>query len=259
MITAGIDSGVKTVKAVIVKDNGIIASGIAPANGFERAQAAEQLWLKVLEQAGLSVADVDMVIATGMGRTNVSFAKDFVVEAVADIKAAHFLFPSARTVIDAGAEQVRVIRFDKDGKMVNYVLNQQCGAELGTYLEAFARMLDATPEGISKLALGSKKNVSISGECAVFAGMDVVSLIHKNAAKADIAQAILDAVANKIAATANLTSIGKPVALIGGVACNTGVVEALKRRMDADFLIPEEPQMAGALGAALVAASVELV
>ena len=256
MVTAGIDVGVKTVKAVIVKDNEIVASGIASSDGFERGKAAEQLWNKVLQQANLSASDVDTVIATGTGKMDVSFATNNIVEPVADVQAALQLFPSARTVIDLGAEQIRVVKFDETGKVSNYTLNQQCGAGLGTFAESMARALGVTLDEMSKLALQSKSDISINAECGVYASLDVVTLIHDNTAKADIARAIIDAIANKINATVNLTNIDKNnVVLIGGVAYNEGIVDALKRRMGVDFLIPEEPEMAGALGAALIEAS----
>ena len=254
MITAGIDVGVKTVKAVIVKDNEIVASGIASSDGFERKKAAEQLWNKVLQQAKLSASDVDSVIATGTGKSDVSFANNNVVEPVADVEAALWLFPSARTVIDVGAEQIRVVKFDGTGKVSNYTLNQQCGAGLGTFAEAMARALGVTLDEMSQLARKSKKEISINAECGIYASLDVVTLIHDNTAKADIARAILDAIANKINATANLTNIEKPIVLIGGVALNTGIVDALNRRMGANFLIPKDPELAGALGAALIGA-----
>jgi predicted CoA-substrate-specific enzyme activase len=252
MITAGIDVGVKTVKAVIIKDNKVIASGIASSDGFERSKAAEQLWNKVLEQAEISASDIDRVIATGTGKMDVSFANDNIVEPVADVQAARQLFPSARTVIDVGAEQVRVVRFDETGKVTNYTLNQQCGAGLGTFAEAMARTLEVTLDEMSELALKSKNNTSINAECGTYASLDVVSLIHDNTPIDDIAWAVVDAIANKISATVNLTNIEKDVVLIGGVARNTGVIEALKKRMGIDFSIPEEPELAGALGAAFI-------
>jgi len=255
MVTAGIDVGIKTVKAVIVKDNEIIASGIAPSDGFERSKAAEQLWNDVLQKAKLSASDVDTVIATGTGKMDVSFASNNIVEPVADVQAALLLFPSGRTVIDIGAEQIRVVKYDETGKVSNYTLNQQCGAGLGTFAESMARALGVTLDEMSKLAAESKNETPINAECGVYASLDVVTLIHDNTAKADIARAVVDAIAAKINATANLTNIDKPIVLIGGVAHSEGIVDALKRRMGVDFLIPKEPELAGALGAAVIGAS----
>ncbi|MFC2010016.1 acyl-CoA dehydratase activase [Chloroflexota bacterium] len=254
MVTAGIDVGLKTVKTVIVRDNEVLASCVAPSDGFNRSKAAEKVWAKTLEQAGLSASDVDRVIATGTGKFDISFANHNIVEPVADVAAVLWLFPSARTVIDAGAEQTRVVRFDETGKVVSYTLNQQCGAGLGTFAEEMARTLGVTLDEMSELAAESKNGVSVNAECGIYASLDVVTLIHDGIAKADITHAVVDAIANKLNATVNLTTVEKDIALVGGVARNAGVVGALKRRMGVDFLIPEEPEMVGALGAALIKA-----
>jgi len=254
MITAGIDVGVKTVKVVIVKDDEVIASGMAPSEGFERGNVAEKLYNDLLVQAGVPASDVDIAIATGTGKTDVKFTDNTVVEAVADVRGALRLLPAARTVIDAGAEQVRVVKYDETGKVANYVLNQQCGAGLGMFAESMARALGVTLDEMSRLMRSSKNDMTVNGECGVYASLDIVTLVHNNTPKADIARAILDAIANKISSTANLTNIEGPVALVGGVAHNEGVVEALKRRMGVEFMIPQEPEMAGALGAALIGA-----
>jgi activator of 2-hydroxyglutaryl-CoA dehydratase len=109
---------------------------------------------------------------------------------------------------------------------------------------------------MSKLALSSKKDTPINAECGNYAGLDVVTMIHNNTPKADIARAALDAIATKISATANLTNIDKDnIVLVGGVAYNEGIVGALRRQMGVDFMIPKEPELAGAIGAALIEAS----
>ena len=256
MITAGIDVGLKSIKAVIIKDNEVVASGTVPTDGFERGKAAEELWDKLLKEANISASDVESIIATGTGKMDVAFATNNIVEAVADVQAALWLFPSARTVIDVGAEQIRVVNFDEAGKVPNYTLNQQCGAGLGFFAESMARALGVTLDEMSKLALSSKKDAAINAECGNYASLDIVTMIHNNTDKADIARAVLDAIATKISATANLTNIDKDnIVLVGGVAYNEGIVDALKRRMGVDFSIPKEPELAGAIGAALIEAS----
>lgn len=254
MITAGIDVGVKNVKVVIVKDGEVIASGMAPSEGFERGNVAEKLYSDLLAQAGVPASDVNNAVATGTGKTDVRFTDNNVVETMADVRGALRLSPAARTVIDIGAEQVRVVKYDKTGKVSNYVLNQQCGAGLGMFAEAMARALGVTPDEMSLLMPSSDSDTAVNGECGVYASLDIATLIHNNTPKADIVRAILDMIANKISSTANLTNIDEPVALVGGMAHNAGVVAALKRRMGVDFLIPQEPEMTGALGAALIGA-----
>lgn len=254
MISAGIDLGIKTVKAVILKDGQILARSSALSGGFDRVRSAEQVWGEVLREAGLSPADVEQVIATGTGKWDVRFANDYVVEPLADVRAALWLFPSARSVIDVGADQARVVKFDANGKILDYVLNQKCAAGLGTFAETMARTLEVPLEGMSELSLKSQREVLINAQCAVFAELDVVSLIHNNTPKADIARAISNAIATKLSAMVGEMTVEKDVVLVGGVARNIGIVNCLKERLGADVLVPEEPALAGALGASLIAA-----
>lgn len=256
MITAGIDVGVKSIKAVILKDDSIVASGVAPSEGFDRGQAAEKLWNDVLKQAGISASEVDMVIATGTGKMDVDFATNNVVEPVADLEGARKLCPSARTLMDIGAEQIRVVRYGEDGKAINYTLNQMCGAGLGTFAESTARQLGVTLDELSELASKSKGVEPINAECGNYASLDVTTMIHNNTPKEDIARAIAEAIATKVIATANLTDIDKDnIALLGGVALNKGVVDALNRQLGVECTIPEQPEIAGAYGAAIIGAS----
>lgn len=256
MITAGIDAGLKTIKAVLLKDSKIAASGMAVSEGFNRGHAAERLWDKVLKEAGISASQVECVIATGTGKMDVGFATNNVVEPVADIEGARHLCPSARTLIDIGAEQIRVVNYDENGKTINYTLNQMCGAGLGLFAESMARQLDVTLEEMNELALKSQGVKPINAECGNYAGLDVITMIHNNTPKEDIARAVVEAIATKINATANLTDIDKgSIVLLGGVARNKGVVEVLNKLMDTTCTIPEQPEITGAYGAAIIGAS----
>ena len=172
------------------------------------------------------------------------------------MRGALYLAPKSKTLIDIGAEQIRVVNYDENGKVANYTLNQQCGAGLGYFIESIARMLGVTVDEMSDLAAKSKGVVHANGECGNYASLDILTYFHDNTAKEDIAWAALDAVANKIAATANLTNIDKDnVVLIGGLANNAGVVAALKRRMGGKIEVANEPEMVGAIGAAIIGAT----
>ena len=255
MITAGVDLGIETVKVVVLKDGEVVAKGIARSGGSERASSADQVWNEVLKSAGLSPSDVSNVIATGQGKWDVRFANDYVVETVADARAAPMLFPSARSVVDIGADQARAIICDESGKTVDIVLNQKCTAGIGTFYRSMARTLGITLDEMSGLSSNSN-NVSVNDGCAVFAELDAIWLAHNNTPKKDIVQAINEAMATRLNSMLNeKITLEKDVMLIGGLARNTGVVNALKERSGFDFLIPEEPEYAGALGAALIAAS----
>ncbi|MBI4296832.1 MAG: CoA activase [Chloroflexi bacterium] len=255
MITAGVDLGIETVKAVILKDGKVLARSIASSGGADRAGAADLVWNEALKLAGLSAADVSKVVATGQGKWDVRFANDSVVEPVADVRAAHWLFPSARTVIDIGADQARAARFDASGKTLEHVLNLKCAAGMGTLLKSIARMLGITIDEMSQPSNGRQSSISVNDRCAVFAEMDAHWLINNDTPREDVIQAINEAVATRINSMLNeKINFEKDVVLIGGVAMNRAVVSALEKQSGLDFLMPEHPEFACALGAALIAA-----
>jgi predicted CoA-substrate-specific enzyme activase len=253
MITAGIDIGIEFTKVIILKDKQVLAREATPSGGFNRAKAAEQAWQKALSQARLTALDVTKVVATGQGKWDVPQAKDHIVETMAEIKAALWLFPQARSIIGSGADQARAVRFDAKGQLQEYVLNQKCAAGLGLFLESEARMLGLTVEEMGKLSAKSN-GISINDQCGAYAGLDTVSLIHNNVAKAGLVQAIHEAVATRLSSMVNETSLEKEVVFLGGVARNSGVVKALKTRIGIEFVVPEYPEYAAALGAAIIAA-----
>jgi predicted CoA-substrate-specific enzyme activase len=253
MITAGIDLGIETVKAVILKDGRVIARSTAPSGGANRSQSAEQVWNQALAAAGIKASDVSQVVATGQGKNDVKFAAKRVVEPVADAKAARFLYPSASAVVDAGADQVRVVTLDTGEKIREVVLNQKCAAGLGLFLKAMARTLGMTVDEMGRTT-GIPPETAASDICPVFAELDAIAMIHNNVPKGDIIRAVYEATAVKINAIMNdkIKPAKDTTVLVGGLAKNTGLVSALKQRSGINFLIPDQPEFACALGAALI-------
>jgi benzoyl-CoA reductase subunit D len=254
VITAGIDVGAKTVKVVILKDEKVLARSMV-LTGLEQAKAAEEAFQGALKQADLKAKDVQKIIATGAGRNSVPFAPDSVTEVAADARGAIFLHPNARTVIDVGAEEGRGISADPKGKALDFAVNERCAAGAGTFTEAMSRAIEGKLEEMGELSLKSTQEVPLNAQCAVFAESEVVSLVHSKTPKADIARAVHDGISNRIAAMARRVGVQNDVLLIGGVAKNKGFVDSLKRQLEVDINVPEEPEYVGALGAALIAAS----
>jgi predicted CoA-substrate-specific enzyme activase len=253
MIIAGIDLGIETVKAVILKDGRVIARSAAPSGGANRSQAAEQVWSQALAAAGIKDSDVSQVVATGQGKNDVKFATRRVVEPVADAKAARFLYPSATAVVDAGADQVRVVTLDSADKIREVVMNQKCAAGLGLFLRSMARTLGMTVDEMGRVT-GNPPETAASDICPVFTELDAIAMIHNNVPKGDIIRAVHEATAVKINAILNdkIIPAKDATVLLGGLAKNIGLVSALKKRSGINFLIPEQPEYAGALGAALI-------
>ena len=254
MITAGIDMGSKNIKVVILKDRQILSQSMALA-GFEQEESAEQVFNEALRQAQLSKGDIDCITATGVGRKIPTFAHDNVTEVGADAKGADFLFPSARTVIDVGAEEARGIKCNASGKVIDFAINEKCAAGSGAFTEAMSRALEVDLEEFGRLSLKSNKSIPMNAQCAVFAESEVVSLVHAKTPKEDISRAVHDAIAERITSMVRRVGIEKDIALIGGIARNVGFTDALKRSLKADLLVAEAPQFVTALGAAIIAAS----
>jgi benzoyl-CoA reductase subunit D len=183
-----------------------------------------------------------------------TFAAEKLTVIGAIARGAAWLFPSAGMVMDVGAEEGRVVKYNAEGKAVDFVTNEKCAAGAGTFIEAVARALEMKLEELGPLALRSQKAIAINGQCAVFAESEVVSLIHSGAAIEDIAGAVYDAVASRMSSMALRIGLGTDVVLSGGVAHDVGFVHALKKALQVNLLIPEEPVYLGALGAAVAAA-----
>jgi predicted CoA-substrate-specific enzyme activase len=175
---------------------------------------------------------------------------------VADARAARYLYPAARVVLDAGADQVRVVSLDGKGNILEVVMNQKCAAGLGLFIKAMARTLGLTIEEMSKLPAEAPPPALVNDGCCVFGELDAIAMIHNNTPKADIVRAVDEAVATRINSILNdkIKPEKSATVLMGGISRNAGVIGALKRRSGINFLIPENAQFGGALGAALIAA-----
>jgi predicted CoA-substrate-specific enzyme activase len=252
--TVGIDMGIQTVKVVVFK-GGTVAARTKAASGFEPTKAAEKAFEQALSTAKIRKEDVVQVLATGSGMDMAPYANGNVSMMNADAKAGVFLFSTARTIIDVGAEEARAVKFDERGIMLDFVLNERCAAGAGTFIEAMARALEVKLEDMGPLSLKAERASPINASCVIFGESDVVSLIHRQESKPEIARAVFDAMADRISSMVHRLGINPDIELIGGVAKDVGFIDSLKRKLGTNILVPEYPEFAGALGAALVAAS----
>ncbi|MBP1696633.1 MAG: bcrD [Deltaproteobacteria bacterium] len=249
MIVAGIDVGGKNLHIVIKKDGQILGKAAGPT-GIKKAVAVEQLYDEVLKKAGLTRKDMGRVMATGSSAKRVAFANGSIPDVAADARGVYKLVPSARTVIDVGAEEGRAIKVSPEGKVLDFAINDKCAAGTGTFVEAISRALEVSVDEMSKIALQSTQTLSTNAQCAVFGESEVVSLIHQKTPKPDIARAVMNAIAGRVASVARIVGLEKDVVMIGGMAKNAGFVDSLKKSIDMDIIVPEDPDFMGALGAA---------
>lgn len=250
MITAGIDIGAKTIKVVLLDGGRMLAKSLIPA-GLDTHAATQQAMDEALGAADLNSDKIDAFMATGTGRKSCPFSEEEITEVGAAAKGINHLMDSCRTVIDVGAEEGRSIRCDAHGKVIDFAFNEKCAAGAGTFAEGMARALEVPLTELGPLSLKSKHAVPMNAQCAVFAESEVVTLIHAKTPREDIARAVLDAVASRIISMVRKVGFEKDVALIGGMALNPGFVEAMKRGLEMDVHVPEDPEYVGALGAAL--------
>jgi benzoyl-CoA reductase subunit D len=254
MITAGIDCGAKTTKTIIVKEGRIIGRGMV-LTGFEQSEAVWASLEMAMKDAGVSTRDLNHIGGTGSGVKAINEADVKVNEIKAIAMAAHYFFPNSRTVVDVGAEVTRAAKFDGEGNVEDFAINEKCAAGAGAFIEAMSRALETPLSEMGPLALSSGNAIPINAQCTIFAESEIVGLIHAQTAKKDISRAIHDAMAGRIVSMIRRIGVNPDIVMIGGVAYNPGFVEALKRELDVkDVYVPEKPEFSAAVGAALVAA-----
>jgi len=252
MIVAGIDIGSITAETVILRDGQILSSSILPTGANSRT-AAERSLGAALKQASLRQEDLAAIITTGYGRASFPSATKMITEITCHARGAFFVYPETRTVIDIGGQDSKVIRLDKQGRNVDFQMNDKCAAGTGRFLEVMARALEVKLEDLGRLSRSAQRTIKISSMCTVFAESEVVSLIADNQPKEVIIRGLHDAIADRILGMVRRVGVEEKVTLTGGVAKNEGVVLALEERLGVKVFVPPEPQIIGALGAALLA------
>jgi predicted CoA-substrate-specific enzyme activase len=251
-ITAGVDVGAATAKTVIVADGKILSYAVMPT-GDSVARAAEKVTGAALEQARLSMPDLSFIISTGYGRNAVAFANKAVTEIICHAKGVNFLIPAARTVIDIGGQDSKVIGVREDGTVSDFVMNDKCAAGTGRFLEVMAGVLGLDIEEMGPTSLTSKEPCNISSTCTIFAETEMVSLRADGRTREDIVAGIHKSVASRVVVMGRTVGYRQQVVFTGGVAKNLGVKHSLEVGIGLSIMIPEEPQIVGALGAALLA------
>ncbi|MCF8035111.1 MAG: acyl-CoA dehydratase activase [Desulfarculaceae bacterium] len=256
---AGIDVGSLSSDAVIVDAAGGIKGWAVTETGAHSTNAASAALDKALERAGLRPDQVAYTVATGYGRAAVPQAGKKVTEITCHALGAYTLFPEVGTVVDIGGQDSKVIRLGENGKVVDFVMNDKCAAGTGRFLEVMAAKLGVTLDDLGRLSLGAEGEVAISSVCTVFAESEVVSLVAKNQPIPQIIKGLHRAVVNRVAAMTGTTGVREQVIMSGGVAKNAGVVKLMAERLGVEISVPDEPQIVGALGAALLAAREDAV
>lgn len=250
--TMGIDVGSTASKCVVLKDGKEIISKslISVGTGTTGPTRAIEA---VLNQCNLKKEDMSYILATGYGRNSIDWIDSEMSELSCHAKAAFFLFPNVRTVIDIGGQDAKVLRISEDGMMTNFAMNDKCAAGTGRFLDVMARIIEVKVDDLENLSAQSTKVVNISSTCTVFAESEVISQLAHNTDICDIVRGIHRSVAGRVAGLAKRVGIEDDVIMTGGVARNKGVVIALEEELGKKIHVSPLAQYAGALGASIYA------
>lgn len=253
MIYVGIDMGVESAKAVVVRDNQVIGHAKASSGGWDRPGQAEKVCRSALSMAGVRLEEADGVTATGKGKYDVPLAARRVTETIAAVHAAKFLCADATGVLSVGADECIAATMGKKRLVGEFVLNQKCSAGLGTLLQTMSRRLGMTLEELS--AVNTEQAPDINQGCAVFAELDALSLLNRGEAPETVAGACIKAAAVRAASVLRDLTLpqNERVVLIGGMAKNRAFAMELEKNLRLKLLVPEEAEFAGAIGAAISA------
>ncbi|MEE8470955.1 MAG: acyl-CoA dehydratase activase [Dehalococcoidia bacterium] len=252
MIVAGIDIGSRSSKAVLMKNGTILSSAICDT-GPESAKTALMTMEEVLKGTGLSLEDVEYTVATGYGRVLVPFANENISEISCHAKGIHRYFPTVRTILDIGGQDCKAIACDGAGQVSNFIMNDKCAGGTGRFLEMIAEVLNVSLEEIGALSLSSTNSIPFNTICAVFAKSEAVTQFRKGVAKRDILAGLHEAIATRCLNLLRRVTIREDFAITGGIAKNSGMVAKLGEKVGMEPLLCQDPQIVGALGAAIFA------
>ena len=253
MICAGIDAGSRAIKTILIDTENmqVIAKGLAD-QGVEQDRLASELFKRVLKKNGINKKDVAAIVATGYGRSAVSIADTTITEITCHAVGVHHLVPEAMTVIDIGGQDSKLLRLDTAGRVRDFAMNDRCAAGTGRFLEVVAERLGVELESLGRMAANSQDPAAISSMCVVFAETEITGLLVSGTASEDIVAGVQASIAARIISMAGRNA-ETPIIFTGGVAMVSGMADAMQTALGQIVSICPDPQMTGALGAAILA------
>lgn len=251
MVFAGLDIGSQSTCATIINEKEIMASVLMPSSVNPKKIGEEALNL-ALGKANLSRSDVQYFIATGYGRYQAE-ANEKISEITCQARGVQWFIPEARMVLDIGGQDSKIILLGKNGRVIDFMMNDKCAAGTGRFLELMTQVLDIQIEDYGTFVNQSREFIELSNTCAIFAESELVSLIAQGKKKEDLARAVCRSVVKRILTLAGKMNITRPLVFTGGVAKNQGIITILKEELAFSPLIPPDPLITAALGAACLA------
>ena len=236
-------------------DDGRILNSVLIKSKARPWESADEVMKAVLDGAGITMKDVKYCVGTGYGRDRMSFANEAITEIACHGRGARWLLPTAMTVIDIGGQDCKAVRLDRDGKVLKFTTNDKCASGTGRFLEVMARVLGIGLDELGPMSGRARAPITLASACTVWAQADVIAHLNNRVPVEDIAAGVNNAMASRMAVLANSVGVERDVCMTGGVAKNDGVVSALEKLLGVRIkrIRRSDPQMAGAIGAALFA------
>lgn len=263
MLVVGVDVGNRTAKAIALEDGEVKGQAIITISSGSEIAAATVVE-KTLEPLGVKLKDVDCIVATGSGRAwtqgkeskSISFANYSRAAVSALAKWAKTVYPQTRTVIDVGSQTSTILRLDEEGRTRDIQMNDKCAAGAGIFFDSIAKRLKMSVEKMSEICLEAKDPVYITSMCTIFAEQELLSYFHKTPTPPlpDLIGGLYRAIAQRTSGLVRRVGVAEQVVMVGGVARNLGFVRVLEEELGVSIMVPEEPDMVIAHGAALLAA-----
>jgi predicted CoA-substrate-specific enzyme activase len=250
---AGIDMGAKSTKAIVLDGEKHIRGKATVKTRPDFAAVAKEVLAAALQQAGIGERDVNYIATTGFGRYNVPFRDIQITDITCVGRGAVFLFPNTRSVLDIGAQSTRALKVSDTGKVREFRTNDKCAAGAGGFIERACKYLEVTIEQVGDLSMQANKPQNISSVCAVLAESEIINHVSTGETVENILRGVHNSLASRALALLKRSGMEDEVTFVGGVARQKGMVKALEDTLKRKINVNDEPELVGALGAALLA------
>ncbi len=255
VLTAGVDVGSVSSQAVILADGNLFAYSNC-RTGSSSPESAQKALAWAMEGTGIKMEDIRYIVGTGYGRVNIPFANRAITEIACHARGGNFIYgPSVRTILDMGGQDCKAIRCDERGKVTEFLMNDKCAAGTGRGMEVFADLMAVPIEEIGNMSLDVEEEPPpVSSTCVVFAKSEAIGLLRGGWPLKKVLAGYHSAMAHRVVELLGRLGVEKEFAITGGIAKNVGIVKRIERELGITALKPTlDPQIAGALGAALFA------
>jgi predicted CoA-substrate-specific enzyme activase len=250
-VYAGVDVGASRTKVAILDSDKNLIGYAVKKSGTDFAATADACLASALKMANIPKSRIAKTIATGYGRKNVSFAGDTKTEIGCHAKGCFYYFPIASTIIDIGGQDNKIIKLDSSGKRIGFKMNRKCAAGTGAFLEEMATRLDVSLDEMDRLANQAENMVKLGSFCTVFSATEVLENIRRGKKLPDIVKGVFYSMIKRVL---EMDALTEKVVMTGGVvAHNPYMVKMTEKMIEREILVPDFPQLTGAIGAALYA------